>query len=1167
MKNIAYILVIFVGCLWIAIGCKDPNAGQAIFELIPAKHSNINFENRIEEDSSFNMYAFMNIYTGGGVAVGDINNDGLEDLFFSGNRVPSKLYLNKGNLQFEDITHTAGINTNKWCAGASMVDINKDGLLDIYISVTGIGSEENRANMLFENKGNNQFEEKAEAYGLNDSRQIMHTSFFDYDKDGDLDAYMIVNPVNYALSNVNNIRERRVNGESESTDALYRNDGNIFTDVSKEAGILIEGYSLGIATSDINGDGWQDIYVSNDFLTNDILYINNQDGTFSNQASTALDHTSFAGMGNDISDFNNDGLPDIMVVDMLPEGNARRQTIIPESSYDKFKMTQAKGYEPQYTRNTLQLNNGNGTFSEIGQLAGIDKTDWSWSSLFADYDNDGDKDLLVTNGFLRDVGNLDYIQYQRENLSAFGTKEALHKKRLKAIQDLGAAKIENYIFENNNDLTFDKKNAAWGLSEKTCSNGAAFSDLDNDGDLEIIINNLNDKAFIYENKSNEVNTNNFLKVILKGKPDNPKGIGAKIKLDTENGIQFYQHNIYRGYGSSISHQIHFGLGEIDTINQLEVFWMDGTYELFKNIETNKILTVNQSNSVPYQELLKKEPQPLFKEIGTSIGLDYVHKEIDHVDFKLQPLLPHKHSQNGAGMAVGDVNGDGLDDMYIGGSSGYAGRLFIQNKNGQFSPIDQDFEKDYEDMGSLFFDADADGDQDLYIVSGGSSFPAGDPLYQDRFYLNDGKGNFVKSEKSLPVITSSGASVNAADYDKDGDLDLFVGGRIEVGAYPLPAQSYLLRNDSKENQVIFTDISNTLPNKGKIGLVTSALWTDYDNDNWLDLMLVGEWMPISFIKNEQGQLDTTKMISLPASNGWWNSLSAGDFDKDGDIDYLSGNLGLNSRFKASPKQPVCIYANDYDKNGRIDPVMCQFIEDESYITHPRDLLIRQINAMRIRFRSYKDYGKSYFDQAFTKEELEAAYLVKSENFKSSYIENLGDGKFIITPLPIEAQMAPVFGMLSEDFDKDGNLDVLLVGNSDATEVAIGNYDAFEGLFLAGNGKGNFLPKSSSETGFYIDSDAKGLSKLSTANGTPIYLASSNADSLRTFSIHPDVKTKSIPLQAADVYYIIESKKGIRSKQEIYRGSSYLSQSSRSIYYIEGKEKIEIINNKGEARRYE
>ncbi len=1145
-------------------GCQDKTPTNQVFELLSAEESGIDFVNLIEENDSFNMYAFMNIYTGGGLAVGDINNDGLEDIFFSGNRVSSKLYLNKGNLNFEDITLPAGITTDRWCSGASMVDLNQDGWLDIYISVTGIGSDEQRSNLYFENQGDQTFVEKAKEYGLNDPRQIMHTSFFDYDLDGDLDAYMIVNPVDYSMSNVNTVRPRLTNGESESTDRLYRNDGTRFTDVSEEAGILVEGYSLGIATTDINGDNWPDIYVSNDFLTNDILYLNNQDGTFTNQIDSLLDHTSFAGMGNDVSDINNDGQPDIVVVDMLPEDNFRRQLIIPSSSYDKFQLTQRMNYLPQYTRNTLQLNNGDGSFSEVGQLAGMDKTDWSWSSLLADYDNDGDRDLFITNGFLRDVGNLDYISYQRKNASPFGKKEAQHQARLKAIQDLGAAKIQNYVFENQGDLKFSNRSTDWGIPEKTCSNGAAFADLDKDGDLEMIINNVNDRAFVYENKTGSFSNHHFIKINLEGSSNNLNGIGSKITISTEDGIQYYQHNPYRGYASTVSGDIHFGLGENKVIKKIAIDWPDGKSEILENIPTDQTVTFQYKNAITNsKKTTTTTKHPLFTE--SILDLNFQHQEKEFVDFKVQPLLPHKHSQNGPGIATGDVNGDGLADFYVGGAADFSGQLFLQKPDSKFEKSTQEFDTKYEDMGSLFFDADGDKDLDLLVVSGGSHVLGEHDLYQDRFYENDGQGNFTRNENAIPNITASGASVQAADFDKDGDLDLFIAGRILPGSYPMPARSFLLRNDSQNGIPKFTDISKTvLPNEGVIGLVTQALWTDYDNDQWTDLLLVGEWMPITFIKNKKGHLDFESPVIIPQSSGWWNSVIGGDFDKDGDTDYIAGNLGLNARYQASPEKPVCVYANDYDKNGRIDPVICQYIGEENYIVHPRDLLIQQINAVRSRFKTYQEYGAAPFDKAFTKKELAEATVLKSETFASSFIQNLGDGKFELTPLPLEIQIAPLYGMSVDDVNEDGNLDILLVGNSFATEVSTGRYDAFKGAILAGDGTGNFSVLSGKVTGFYVKMDAKGLVKLQTANSQNLYLVTNNNGPLQGFKKVTKKQVKSIPLTEEDTHIMIEYENGNIRKQEIYFGNSYLSQSENKIDFGPEITSIDVYNIHGKKR---
>lgn len=1145
--------------------CSCTTDQNKVFKLLDSEYTGIDFNNVIQETDTFNMYTFMNIYTGGGVAVGDINNDGLQDVFFSGNRVSSRLYLNKGNMRFEDISISAGISTSGWCSGVSIIDINQDGFTDIYVNVSGI---KNTANLLFVNNGDNTFSELAKEYGIAIDKQTMHSGFLDYDLDGDLDLFTIVNPVDYTMANINRIKERSLKGESGSVDLLFRNNGNnTFTDVSEEAGILIEGYSLGLATSDVNMDGWPDIYISNDFLTNDILYINNGDGTFTDRASEYLNHTSFAGMGNDVSDVNNDGLPDIMVADMLPEDNYRRKMIIPASSYDKFQLSLDMGYNPQYTRNTLQINNGQGKFSEIGQMCGIDKTDWSWSTLFADYDNDGDRDLFVTNGFGRDVGNLDYINYQRKSSTPFGKRKEVLKQKVAAIGKLAPVKIPDYLYESTGDYAFKKRSQDWGIEKPSCSNGASFADLDNDGDLDLLVNVVNEKAFVYENNTSSLFKNNYLRVELKGSPNNRQGIGAKLYAYSGDHVQYIENSPYRGYESSVDPVLHLGFGATPKIDSIKVIWPDGKGEVLEGVFVNQLLTLKYTDAKALDSTGQDKSKGLFVDVTQTKGIIYTHKENEFIDFKIQPLLPHKHSQNGPGIAVGDVNGDGLDDVYVGGAKGFSGKLFIQLESGTFSEKPIDTDAPYEDMGCLFFDADGDGNNDLYIVSGGTAFEAGSEMYQDRLYMNDGAGQFMKLVDGLPRMTASGASIKAADYDRDGDLDLFVGGRIVPGAYPLPAKSYLLRNDSKPTVPKFTDVTTSaLPELADFGLLTDALWTDYNNDGLLDLIVVGEWTPITFFKNtSNGFVNDTDNTGLLNTEGWWNSLSAGDFDADGDIDYVVGNLGINSRHKASADQPLCVYGKDFDNNGRIDPVMCYFIQGENQIAHPRNSLIDQMSGMRGRFKTHESYASANFNRSFMEEELKGALVVKSKTFQTSFIENLGNGKFNISSLPVDAQVSPVFGILTEDINADGKLDIVMVGNSYATEVSLGRYDAFKGLMLLGNGEGGFESAGHGKEGFRVDSDAKGLAKLITGENELLMLSTSNADTLSVFqSTVNSLGRDYLKVKQDDVRAEILSNDDKLTKIEFYFGSTYLSQSSRVLKIPKDAKRVSIYNSKGEVR---
>ncbi len=1160
MIGVRYKIVLY----FIVTGLVSCTHKKTLFESLPSSQTGVEFINKVEENDKYNVLDYMNIYTGAGVAAGDVNNDGLVDLYFSGNENSGKLYINKGNFKFEDVTEKAGVTTNRWCTGVSMVDINQDGWLDIYVNVAGSPKFGNTANLLYINKGDGTFTEEAAKYGIADTRLTMNASFFDYDKDGDLDLFLITNPADERVNNVNTVTEIQQHGESPGTDILYRNNGNqTFTDVSKEAGILKDGYSLGAAISDVNNDGWPDIYVSNDFLTSDILYINNGNGTFSDKTHECLKHTSFASMGNDVADFNNDGLPDIYTLDMLPEDNYRKKMIIPAAGYDKFQLLLQKGYEPQYTRNALQLNNGDGTFSDIAFLSHVSSTDWSWACLFADYDNDGDKDLMVTNGFYRDLGDQDYIHYQAKLNNPMGNQSAKRAEKLKAIKTLANIPLQDYLFENNNDLTFTKRSADWGFNEPGFSNGACYADLDNDGDLELIINQFNSKAKIFKNNANELLKNNYLSIKLKGKQPNTDAIGSKVYVFTKGQMQMQELNPYRGYESSMEPVLHFGIGKNIVADSIKIIWPGGEQQKEITVKANQVINIAYAATTGVDDaVIKNNSSYLFTNITGKNGLNYHHTENEFVDFKIQPLLPHMHSKNGPGIATGDINGDGREDFYIGAASGNDGSFFIQNSNGNFS--EKKLKKDtlYEDMGVLLFDADNDNDLDLYVVSGSSENKEGTAMQQDRLYLNDGKGNFAYKPGALPETKASGSCVLACDYDKDGDLDLFIGGRVVPGSYPMAAKSYLLKNDVGK----FSDASAAeLPQQGKIGMVTSALWTDYDNDGWIDLMLAGEFMPITFIKNEKGKLNIHSPFTINHSQGWWNSIAAADFDEDGDIDYIIGNLGLNTRHKANTKEPLCIYAKDFDKNGRLDPVMCYYVGGKNYIYHTRDEMIKQVAAMRGRFQTYKDFASVTFEESFTKEELSDALVVKSECFESSYLENKGNGKFERKALPLQCQFAPIFGMLTGDYNGDGYVDVLITGNSYSTEASTGAYDAMTGILLAGDGKGNFKTLASNTTGFKADGDSKGIVLLHTNADANIILSANNDGDLKTYSFSAN-NMSSVTAGKNDEYAIVQKKDGKAYRQEFYWGSAYLSNSSRVFNYNSSLvSSVIYYDNKGNKRQ--
>ncbi len=1145
-----------IPCVFTFVSGCGSREDDPLFKLLPSAETNITFQNTLTESDSFNVLTFEYIYNGAGVGVGDVNNDGLTDIFFAGNMVSSALYLNNGNFEFTDITEQAGVQTEAWCTGISMIDINQDGLLDIHVST--IQPHIDRAavpNLLFLNKGVDSdgipvFEEVAAEIGLADSSYTTQLAFLDYDLDGDLDAYVLTNALE--TYNRNQVMELRNDGTGKSVDRFYRNEGivdglPVFTDRSQEVGIQTGGWGLGIVVNDINRDGYPDVYVANDFMSNDHLYINTGKGGFVDRIHSMMKHQEQNGMGMDIADVNNDGLNDIVVLDMLPDDNLRQKTMFSTVGYDRFQLFRKKGYEDQYVRNVLQLNNGNNTFSDIGYLSGIYATDWSWSSLLADFDNDGYRDLFVGNGYRKDITDQDFIAYGK-GLSLFSTDKNRMKVIREEVEKLPGVLKPNFLFRNNGDLTFTDKAKEWGLDQPSYSNGAAYADFDNDGDLDLVTNNINDEAFVYRNElinDQSVNDHRFLRIRLQGERGNLHGYGTTIQVYAGNKTWYAEHQTIRGYKSTVENIVHFGLGKMSqsTIDSVKVSWPGGKRQHLRDIPVNQTITLNILDARVSGEA-PVSTSALLNESANSFDIHYKHEETEFVDFlQGQFLLPHKHSQGTPGLAVGDINGDRLDDFIVGGSANKPARIFVQRNDGSFK-ADSLPQKEAEDMGILLFDADDDGDQDFYCVSGSSEFKGDELKYQDRFYRNSGAGTFELDPNALPATTSSGSCVVANDFDQDGDLDLFVGGRVVPMRYPEAPESYLLvnRGNGKFDNLTAA-FSSELAN---VGMVTSALWSDVNNDGWTDLVVVGEWMPITFFINDNGK--SFAPLRIENSSGWWNSISGGDFDNDGDTDYIAGNLGLNSIYKASVDEPVCVYAKDFDGNGSVDPILCRYIQGKEYPVHPRGALTGQIPGLRGVALTYAQYGGMGIRDLFSKERFDHALTLKSAMFTSVYIRNNGNNEFTIKALPAEAQFSPMYGTLVTDVDEDGNLDVLTVGNSYASEVLTGYYDAGIGNFLQGDGQGNFRSVPATKSGFFVDGDAKAIAKLVSREGRALFLITQNRDSLKVFTKPAPAGHSSdsvVTLNPDDGYATVELVNGNKRKHEIYLGSGYLSSSTTAI----------------------
>lgn len=1072
------------------------------FEQLNAEQTGIDFYNTVTQNDSFNFYSYEYIFNGAGVAVGDINNDGLSDIYFSGNQVQDKLYLNEGDMKFKDITASAfEPNANEgWHTGVCMADVNGDDWLDIYVCRSGDPKDRSlMQNLLFINNGDMTFTEKGTEYGVNVEKRTTHALFFDYDNDNDLDLYVLNHPNKYPEDRLLTVEEyKQLKMFGKEADVLLENQNGQFVDVTREAGILNNCYGLGIAAGDLDGDGYTDLYVSNDYQDPDLLYMNNGDGTFRQEIKTRTNHISNYSMGNDIADFNNDGHLDIFTVDMAAEDHVRSKRNMGAMSTKNFWDVVNYGLHYQYMFNGLQMNNGDGTFTEVAQVAGISKTDWSWAPLFADFDNDGKKDLFISNGYNKEARDNDYLkEYSKKQ---YYEGEVDYEEGLELMP---AAKIQNYIFKNDGDIHFTKKNDEWNLNSPINSNGTAFADLDNDGDLDLILNNMEEMSFILENKLES--QNNYVRLQIKGEDKNTAAIGAKVKVYSGDQIQYAEIQYSRGYESSVEPFLHFGLGKAKQVDKIEVIWPDGKMLTRKNLAVNQVHEINPDAANGIYQKPDVRKNQLVENISDSV-FTHVHKEARVNDFASEVLLPHKMSQLGPFLSKGDVNGDELEDIFVGGATDFSGTLYIQTERGfevKNGPWNR--KKSHEELGSTFFDADMDGDLDLYVVSGGNEFNFNASQMQDQLYINDGKGNFTNETKQrLPKMEASGQRLAVGDYDKDGDMDLFVGGRQMPGYYPFTSRSFLLQNDGTG---VFQDVSLTSVGEKKIenpspfeapGMITDALFDDFDQDGDLDLIMVGEWLPVLFFENNNGKFSDVSSIYNPQMDvGWWYSIEKADFDGDGINEYIVGNVGANNKFHPTPEKPLELYCDDFDNNGSFDIVLAKYQNNICYPVRGRQCSSEQMPFIKQKFPTYAEYATADVQSIYGEEKLEGAVHYSATNFHSVILKKTG-AFFEQEDLPVFAQLGPVNKTITCDINHDGHLDAIVVGNNYSVEVETIRYDGGRGAVLLGDGEGNFKQLGPTESGFFEANDAKDMALIEFGN-KPLIITVSNRNKAKTFLV--------------------------------------------------------------------